>query len=73
VSVDEIIEEIKHLGPAERAKVQQALDAASEEQPAMALQQRLEEARRMLDAGWCQSGGRALSQGIDEAVYGGEA
>lgn len=73
MSVEDIIAQIRQLRPSERRRVRQALDELPNEAPSDALaRQRLEEALRLLDEGWCEAHGRPLSEGIDEALYGGE-
>jgi hypothetical protein len=76
MGVDEVIERIRSMDPADRRRVQAALDRL-DAPPAHAqgtidhVPTNLDEVWALLDEGWCETGGRALSEGIDEALYGG--
>lgn len=73
MSVQEIIERVKELSPSEQREVQQALVAlgaeAEERELAELKLQRAEEAWQRLEQGWCTTGGKNLSQNIDDALY----
>lgn len=72
MNIQEIIDQLRALEPAERRQLQAALAALSSE-PAgpnavEAKLRRAEEAWRRLEQGWCTTGGKNLSESIDEAL-----
>ena len=75
MGVGEIIKLLPSLTAEERERVRLALDALTEASSGPddgSAEQRREHIFRMLDEGWCTTGGKSLSEGIDEALYGGD-
>lgn len=77
MSVQEIIAQLRELDPAERRQVQAALEVLStrpDDGPVdEAKRRRAEEAWKRLEQGWCTTGGKNLSENIDQALYRSEA
>ena len=68
MSVEEVIEQIRRMTPEEQALVLEAVQGLAPADDAS--RQRGEEALSRLMEGVCTGGGRHLSVGVDDALYG---
>ncbi len=71
MGVDEIFEQVRGLGPADRLRLRSLVEAlieAEQPDPSVAAE-RAAEAFDRLARGWCRGGGRPIAGTIDDVLY----